>query len=206
MKKLLVVIFLFSVAVYMMGCSATEETTQQEDVEKEIIKIPPKVIQPIDISYDFTERFLLPNSNIVFDKGNEAIMVDPIVGDFIQFKKGDKNTFVFHRFEIDPVSNEKTNEIVFAFETLNTEIGTKIYPDKFIYYYLSYQDSRSRIDGESIQGYVVLDEVSDKAISGNLVFSIDGKRKEFDKEDVAVTAEFKGSFKIPITDINSRLR
>ena len=206
MKKLVVFIFLFSTTLYMMGCAA-EETIQKEEVkEQKPVQLPPKVMQPIDIVYDFTGRYLLPNSNIVFDKSDEPVMLDPIVGDFVQFKRGDKNTFVFHRFEFDSVSKEKTNEMVFAFETLNTETGIKIFPEKFVYYYLSYKDSRSRVDGETINGYVVLDEVGDNAISGNLSFSIDGKRKEFDKEDVSVTAEFKGSFKIPITDINSHLR
>jgi hypothetical protein len=206
MKKLVVFIFLFSIAIYMMGCSA-EETIQKEEVkEQKPVQLPPKVMQPVDISYDFTGRYLIPNSNIVFDKNDKPVMFDPIVGDFVQFKKGDKNTFVFHRFEIDSVSNEKTNEIVFAFETLNTDVGEKISPENFIYYYLSYKDPRSRVDGEAINGYVILDQVDDNAVSGNLSFSIAGKRKEFDKEDVDVTAEFKGSFKLPITNINSHLR
>ena len=206
MKKTAVFVFLFSIALYIMGCS-TEETIQKEEVkEQKPVQLPPKVMQPVDISYDFTDRYLLPNSNIVFDKSDAAFMLDPIVGDFVQFKKGDKNTFVFHRFEIDSVSNEKTNEIVFAFETIDTETGVKIFPEKFIYYYLSYKDSRSRVDGETINGYVILDEVNDNAVLGNLSFSIDGKRKEFNKEDVNVTVEFKGSFRIPISDISSNLR
>jgi hypothetical protein len=206
MKKTAVFVFLFSIALYIMGCSA-EETIQKEEVkEQKPVQLPPKVMQPVDISYDFTDRYFLPNSNIVFDKSDAAFMLDPIVGDFVQFKKGDKNTFVFHRFEIDSVSNEKTNEIVFAFETIDTETGVKIFPEKFIYYYLSYKDSRSRVDGETINGYVILDEVNDNAVLGNLSFSIDGKRKEFNKEDVNVTVEFKGSFRIPISDISSNLR
>ena len=206
MKKIVIFIFLFSTALYMVGCSA-EETIQKDEVkEQKPVQLPPKVMQPVDISYDFTGRYLLPNSSIVFDKSDEAVMLDPIVGDFVQFKRGNKNTFVFHRFEVDSASNEKTNEIVFAFETLDTETGVKIFPEKFVYYYLSYKGSRSRVDGETINGYVILDEIDDNAVSGNLSFSIYGKRKEFDKEDVDVTAEFKGSFKIQITDINSRLR
>lgn len=207
MKHLIVFIFLFSAALYMTGCSAEEASQKEELKEKSSITLPPKAVQPpANISYDFTGRYLLSNSSIIFGSSNATAMVDPIVGEFVQFKKGDKNTFVFHRFESDPVSKQKTNEIIFAFEILNIETGIKIFPEKFIYYYLSYKDSRSRIDGKTIKGYVILDTADDKTISGSLSFSVDGKRKEFDKEDIAVTAEFKGTFKIPIVDINSSLR
>jgi hypothetical protein len=206
MKKLFVFIFLFVIALYMMGCSAKETIQKEEVKEQQSIQLPPKVMQPTEVSYDFTGRYLLPNSNILFDKSDKPVMVDPIVGEFVQYTKGNKNTFVFHKFELEVISKEKTNEIIFAFETSNLETGIKIFPEKFVYYYLSYKDSRSRIDGETINGYVILDKVDDKTISGNLSFSIDGKRKEFDTEDVDVTAEFKGNFKIQIADINSYLR
>jgi hypothetical protein len=199
MKKLFVFIVLFSIALYMMGCSAEETIQKEEAVEQQAIELPPKEMQPIDIVYDFTERFLLLNSSILFDKNDDNIVYDdPIVGEFVKFKQGDKNSFVFHRFENDTISKEKTNEIIFAFETSSIQTDVKIFPEKFVYYYLSYKDSKSRIDGETINGYVILDKVDDKNISGNLSFSIDGKRKEFDKEDLNVIAEFKGNFKLPI--------
>jgi hypothetical protein len=206
MKKLIVFIFLFSAALYMTGCSAEEKVQKEELKEEQTLEMPSKATQPVDIFYDFTGRFLLANSNIVFDKTDEKVLSDPIVGEFVRFKKGDKNTFVFHRFESDPVTREKNNEMVFAFEISNTETGTRILPEKFVYYFLSYKDSRSRIDGETMDGYVILDKIDNRDVSGNLSFSINGKRKEFDKEDVEVTAEFKGTFKIPIVDINSSLR
>ena len=207
MKKFFGFIFLFSIGFYMMGCSA-EETIQKEELqEQQAIEMPTETVQPVEVSYDFTGRFLLTNSNILFDRSDESIVFDdPIVSEFVQFLKGDKYTFVFHKFEFDPISKEKSNEIVFAFETSNIETGIRIVPEQFVYYYLNYKDSRSRIDGEKITGDVIIDTIDNEFISGNLSFSIDGKRKEFDKEDVDVTAEFKGNFKIPIVDINTNLR
>lgn len=121
-------------------------------------------------------------------------------------KSGNKYTLVFHRFETDTIKNSKTSEVIFAFELSNLETGVKIYPEKFVYYFMNYGEIKSRIDGKTIHGFLMFDRIDEKAVSGTLNFSIEGKKKTFDQNDVEVTAEFTGSFKVPIGDLKTYKR
>jgi len=197
---------LFITTLLLFGCGSSKDA-EKESVKKEEQKPPVvKIEKPVEISYDFTGRYLMPNSNLVFEKNDPQAIEDPIVGEFVQLKSGNKYTMVFHRFESDTSTKAKTSEVVFAFELSNMEPGMKIYPEKFVYYLLNYSDSRSRIDGKTIHGYMVFDRIDEKAVSGTLNFSIEGTKKNFEENDVEVTAEFKGNFKVPISDLNNYKR
>lgn len=206
MKRITFFSLIFTLSFILFGCGTSQDT------EKTGVKIEeqkPQTIKtekPVEISYDFTGRYLLPNSNIVFDKSDPDAIEDPIVGEFIKLKAGNKYTIVFHRFEQDTATNTKTSEVVFAFELSKLETATKIYPEKFVYYFLNYGENKSRIDGKTIHGYIIFDRIDEKAVSGSLNFSIEGMKKNFGDNDVEVTAEFKGNFKIPFGDLKTYKR
>ncbi len=206
MKQTLIFSFFFTLFLFIAGCGSSKEA-ENESIKKEPKK--PEIVKiekPVEISYDFTGRYLMPDANIVFEKNDPDAVEDPIVGEFVQLKNGNKYTMVFHRFESDTATKAKISEVVFAFEISKLETGIKIYPEKFVYYLLNYGENRSRIDGKTIHGYLVFDRIDEKAVSGTLDFSINGAKKTFDENDVEVTAEFKGNFKVPISDLKSYSR
>ena len=205
MKKTILSSIIFCISIFVFGCGSSKDAEKME-TKKEEQKSILKTEKPVEISYDFTGRYLLPNSIIAFDKNDSTAISDPIVGEFIQLKSGNKYTLVFHRFDSDTITKNKISEVVFAFELSNLETGVKIYPEKFVYYFLNYGEGRSRIDGKTIHGYLTFDRIDEKAVSGNLAFSIDGIKKIFDQRDIEVTAEFKGNFKVPISDLQSYKR
>jgi hypothetical protein len=206
MKKAIFFSFIISLTLILFGCGSSKDSEKISEKKAETNPAIIKAGKQAEISYDFTGRYLLPNSNIVFDKNDTNAVADPIVGEFIQLKSGNKYTLVFHRFETDTIKNSKTSEVIFAFELSNLETGVKIYPEKFVYYFMNYGEIKSRIDGKTIHGFLMFDRIDEKAVSGTLNFSIEGKKKTFDQNDVEVTAEFTGSFKVPIGDLKTYKR
>ena len=65
---------------------------------------------------------------------------------------------------------------------------------------------KSRIDGKTIHGYLMFEKMDGKVAVGKLDFSIDGVKKVFDHDDVEVTAEFRGNFRIPFGDLKTYKR
>ena len=205
MKNIIISFFIFIFTVFIISCSSSKkiekEEIKQEEPKKPIIQIEKQA----EVNYDFTGRFLVPNSNIVFDQNDESAIEDPIIGEFVKLKSGDKYTVVFHRFETDTITKNKLSEVIFAFELSNIETNVKLYPEKFLYYYMNYSE-KSRIDGKTIHGYLMFEKVDGKVAIGKLDFSIDGVKKVFDRDDVEVTAEFRGNFRIPFGDLKTYKR
>lgn len=199
MKKFNILILIIS---FLLGCSSSKKIEKVENKQEEPKKPTIQVEKPAEVNYDFTGRFLVPNTNIVFNQDDPEAVGDPIIGEFVKLKKGDKYSVVFHRFESDTTTKNKISEVIFAFELSRIETNVKIYPEKFVYYYIDY-GNKSRIDGKIIHGYLIFEKIDDNIAIGTLDFSIEGTKKVFDKEDVEVTAEFKGNFKIPFGDLKT---
>lgn len=205
MKKMNNFIFLFLISVFIFGCSSSKQVERTEKKPEEPKSPVIKVEKQAEVNYNFTGRFLIPNSNIVFDNNDKSAIEDPIIGEFVKLKNGDKYSIVFHRFESDTATKDKISEVIFAFELSNIETNVKLYPEKFLYYYLNYTD-KSRIDGKTIHGYLIFEKIDGKVATGTLDFTIDGTKKVFDQNDVEVTTEFKGNFKIPFGDLKTYKR
>jgi hypothetical protein len=201
MNRLYVIVLTIISGLILSSCGSSEKTetdVKKEEVKKvEEIKTPP----PVEEKFDISDRGLFPNATLSFDLKDTDAYSDPVVGDFIKIKKGSKFLAVFHEFKYDKQTNEKDTEIIFAFELPSLEKGTKLYPEKFIYYLLSYSINKSRIDGKAIHGYLTFKDISEFYATGYFDFNIEGNKKAFDQPDVSVDVNYKGSFKIPVREL-----
>jgi hypothetical protein len=180
------------------GSSKKAEDEKKEEVKKvEEIKTPPLPEEKFDI----TDRGIFPNASLSFDPKDSNVYSDPVVGEFIKIKEGSKYLAVFHEFKYDKETNEKNTEIVFAFELPTLEKGIKLYPEKFVYYLLSYSGNKSRIDGKAIHGYLTFKDIGEYYITGYFDFNIEGSKKAFDQQDISVDVNYKGSFKLPMREL-----
>jgi hypothetical protein len=201
MKKLIIIIiFIFSL-IYIIGCSSSKKVVNPEISRDTTKPYQPVLIKSIEEKYNLTERYIVSGSRLSFEKTDSNNILDPITGEFIWLKEGNKFTVVLHEFEKDSNTNERTREDVLAFEISDLKVGTRFYPEKFSYYLLSYGEEKNRIDGKTINGYIIFRSITEKYATGYFDFMIEGVKKAFDKEDVKVEVVFKGSFKLPLIDI-----
>lgn len=190
----------------LSSCSSSKKIEKEEKTEEvkpvEEIKAPPKQEE----KYDILERSIFSHSSLSFDVKDSNVYEDPVVGEFIKLKTGEKYSIIFHQFDYDKETNEKDREIVFAFELPILEKGIKLYPEKFIYYLLSYSGNKSRIDGKAIHGFVSFKDINTDYVTGFFDFSIEGNKKSFDQQDILVDVKYAGSFKLPLNDLNSKIK
>jgi hypothetical protein len=201
MKNLIVFLSFIFLLFFIWGCGSSKKTINQE-IRRDTIKVyQPDKTKSVEEKYSITERYIVSRSILSFDKTDSNNMYDPITGEFIWLKQGDKFTVVLHEFEKDSSTKERTKEEVLAFEISDLKVGTKFYPEKFSYYLLSYSEEKNRIDGKTINGYITFSSITEKYATGYFDFMVEGVKKAFDKEDVKVEVVFKGSFKLPLVDI-----
>lgn len=200
-KKYLVKLFILLSLFLLIDCGSSEKTTETPPQKKQDEIITKEIEKPYEGKFDINERFIIPNSNISLDQNDKNVLEDPVIGEFVKLKAGDKYCIILHQFDNDTLRNEKISEVVFAFEISKLETNIKYFPEKFIYYYLSYSPNKSRIDGKTIHGYIVFYRIDQNYAYGNIDFKIEGMKKAFDQEDIEVEVLFKGSFKLPIVNI-----
>jgi hypothetical protein len=186
--------------LFLMGCSSSKKTIPNE-IKKDTTKInQPNFIKEVEEKFDLTERYIVSGSSISFDKSDSVNTTDPITGEFIRLKEGNKYTVVFHEFNSDSITKERSKEEVLAVEISEFNTGIKYYPEKFSFFLVSYGEEKSRIDGKTIHGYITFRKISDKYAEGYFDFLIDGVKKSFDKDDIKVEVVFSGNFKLPVTE------
>jgi hypothetical protein len=204
MKKYSLAITLSFIFFFLFnGCGSSKKEEENLPEKKNIPADTTELQKPPEGKFDMTERFIVSNSSISLDHNDMGIYEDPVIGEFIKLKIGNRYSVIFHQFENDTANNEKISEVVFAVEVSNLETNIKYFPEKFVYYFLHYSREKSRIDGKTIRGYLIFNRINENYAYGNIDFQIGGIKKAFDQEDIEVEVLFKGSFKLPITDLRT---
>jgi hypothetical protein len=182
---------LLILGVLLASCSGTNDEIQTEAppvAKKDTIITPP----PAARVYTFTERYFIPGAEIDaatnVDDPLQAIRV-------IQLKEGKNNVLVISSFD---KLGETTLETWFGIELPSFAPGKYMLADAantaFYRFYLG--DKRKRIDGESYEGSITVEEYKDGYISGSIDATINAVTKSFEESSKPVRVTFSGSFRI----------
>jgi len=178
-------------AVLFSACSGSEEQVRMEIPPPK--KAEPAVTPPpAEREFTFNERYFITNAAIDdpenIDDALQAIRV-------IQLKKGANQVLVISSF--DRLA-DTSMETWFGIEMPTFAPGTYQLKDakKLAFYRFYLGDDRKRIDGESFEGTVTIEEEKNGYLIGSLDATIQGMTKSFEEESRPVRVRFMGSFRI----------
>ncbi len=185
-------IALFLPALLLVAaCSGTNEELKTEAppvAKKDTIVTPP----PTARVYTYNERYFIPDAEI-----DEATNVDDPLQAIrvIQLKKGTNSVLVISSF--DELAGQSL-ETWFGIELPSFAPGTYQLADapKIQFYRFYLGEDRTRIDGESYEGSITVEENKDGYVSGYIDATINGITKSFEEKSKQVRVTFTGSFKI----------
>ncbi|MBN1446505.1 MAG: hypothetical protein JXA28_01140 [Bacteroidetes bacterium] len=178
-------------AVLLAACSGSEEQVRMEIP-------PPKKAEPAitppsaEREFTFNERYFIKNASIDdpenIDDALQAIRV-------IQLKEGRNQVLVISSF--DKLA-ESSLETWFGIEMPSFSPGTYQLKDarQIAFYRFYLGDERKRIDGESFEGTITIEEEKDGYLTGYIDATVNGVTKSFEEESKPVRVTFSGSFRI----------
>ncbi|MDT8322581.1 MAG: hypothetical protein RRA94_00615 [Bacteroidota bacterium] len=192
--------FLLFTFLLMVGCSASNEELKTEAppvAKKDSVVTPP----PAARVYTYNDRYAISDAAI-----DEATNVDDPLQAIrvIQLKEGRNSVLVISSF--DKLA-EQSLETWFGIELPSFSPGSYSLADaaniQFYRFYLG--DQRKRIDGESYEGTVTIEEFRDGYVSGYVDATINGVTKSFEEKSKPVRVTFTGSFRIQVVDLENTL-
>jgi hypothetical protein len=173
------------------ACSGPEVQMKTEEAaiaKKDSIVTPP----PTARVYTYSDRYMIPNASIDkatnIDDALQAIRV-------IQLKAGPNQVLVLSSFD---KLGETSLETWFGIEMPSFKPGTYKLAEAanmaFYRFYLG--EDRKRIDGETYEGNITIEEYKDGYVSGSIDATINGVTKSFEEKSKQVRVKFTGSFNI----------
>lgn len=192
--------FLYITLLVLAGCSGANEELKTEAppvAKKDTVVTPP----PTARVYTYNERYAIPDAAI-----DEATNVDDPLQAIrvIQLKEGKNSVLVVSSFD------------TLAGQSLETWFGIELQSfaprrynladvanAQFYRFYLG--EDRKRIDGQSYEGTVTIEENSDGYVSGYIDATVNGVTKSFEAESKPVRVTFTGSFRIQVVDLENTL-
>ena len=192
--------FLLITLLVLAGCSGAKEELKTEAppvAKKDTVVTPP----PTERVYTYSERYAIPDATI-----DEATNVDDPLQAIrvIQLKEGKNSVLVISSF--DTLAGQSL-ETWFGIELPSFAPGSYALADaanaELYRFYLG--EDRKRIDGESYEGKLTIEENSDGYVSGYIDATINGVTKSFDADSKPVRVTFTGSFRIQVVDLENTL-
>jgi len=187
-------------AVLLAACSGTEEQVRMEipPPKKEEPKITPP---PPEREFTFNERYYV-KSAAIDDPENvnnplQAIRV-------IQLKEGNNEVLVISSF--DKLA-QQSMETWFGIEMPSFAPGRYRLADaeRILFYRFYLGDERKRIDGESYEGTIEIEEHSDGGLIGYIDATVNGVTKSFEEESKPVRVKFSGSFRVQEVELENTM-
>lgn len=187
-------------AVLLVACSGSEEQVRMEipPPRKEEPKITPP---PPEREFTFTERYYIKNAAIDdpenIDDALQAIRV-------IQLKEGKNEVLVISSF--DKLA-QQSMETWFGIEMPSFGPGKHQLADaeRILFYRFYLGDKRKRIDGESYEGTITIEEGDDGYLIGYVDATVNGLTKSFEEETKRVRVKFSGSFRVQEVELENTL-
>jgi len=175
----------------LAACSAANEEIKTEAppvAKKDTLVTPP----PAARVYTYSERYFVPDAEIDAATNVE----DPLQAiRVIQLKEGKNNVLVVSSYD---KLGETSLETWFGIELPSFAPGKYMLANAsnaaFYRFYLG--DKRKRIDGESYEGSITVEEYKDGYLSGSIDATINGVTKSFEEDSKPVRVTFTGSFRI----------
>ncbi|MCB2203624.1 hypothetical protein KQI65_02660 [bacterium] len=193
-------LLLIPILALAIACSSANEELKTEappPAKKDTLAVPP----PPAKVYTFDERYFVPNASID-DATNISDALQAIR--VIQLKEGKNSVLVISSFD---KLGEQSLETWFGIELPSFAPGTYELRDAknaaFYRFYLG--DERKRIDGESYEGSITIEENSDGYVSGYIDATINGITKSFEEDSKRVRVKFTGSFRIQKVDLENTM-
>ena len=184
-------LLLLTVLLGLAACSGADEDLKTEAppvAKKDSVITPP----PTARVYTFNERYFIPDASI-----DEATNVDDPLQAIrvIQLKEGKNQVLVISSFD---KLGETSLETWFGIELPSFAPGTYQLKDasKINFYRFYLGDKRKRIDGESYEGSITVEENADGYVAGYIDATINGVTKSFEEESKPVRVTFTGSYRI----------
>jgi uncharacterized protein YcfL len=182
-------------AIYLYGCSSSEETkTTETKQEPQIVVEPLKT--PVPKTYDFRQWCLVSDAQVAEGKTQDAM--DVFASGAVSVKRGTKQVMLLDKIE----SGNIETILAIEFDEVNIGKPANIKPLKVTFYRFFWNDNK-RIDGKACDGYVFFEAVDNGFVSGNLDVNIVGVSKSWDKPDTAAGVNIKGTFRLRLVGIDS---
>lgn len=193
-------VFMLISLLFIAGCSGANEELKTEAppvAKKDTVVTPP----PTARVYTYNERYAIPSASI-----DEATNVDDPLQAIrvIQLKEGKNSVLVVSSFD---KLGEQSLETWFGIELPAFRPGSYPLADvvnaQFYRFYLG--NERKRIDGQSYEGTVTIEEYADGYVSGYIDATINGITRSFEEESKPVRVTFTGSFRIQEVELENTL-
>ena len=198
MKRTSAAIILF--AILLAACSGSEEQVRMEipPPKKEEKKITPP---PPEREFTFNERYYVRNAEI----DDPENINDPLQAiRVIQLKEGNSEVLVISSF--DKLA-QQSMETWFGIEMPSFAPGTYQLTDaeRILFYRFYLGDERKRIDGESYEGTIEIEEHQDGSLIGYIDATVNGVTKSFEEDSRPVRVKFSGSFRVQEADLENTM-
>ena len=183
---------IFLLTLLIASCSAPMEEVKPvpPEVTKETLTPPP----PSRV-FQFEERYFVREAAIDLETNIEEPLQAIRV---IQLKSGTNDVLVISAFDKAEEGRSQASETWFAVEMPTLAPGRYAVSSaknaRFFRFLLG--DKPERLDGNSCDGSVTIDEITDGYIIGSINVTVKGVSKSFDMASRAFTLVFSGSFRI----------
>ncbi len=178
-------------AVLLAACSGSEEQVRMEipPPKKEEPKIAPP---PPEREFTFNERYYVKSAAIDDPENiNDALQAIRV----IQLKEGKNEVLVISSF--DKLA-QQSMETWFGIEMPSFAPGKYKLADaeRILFYRFYLGDERKRIDGETYEGTIEIEEHGDGNLIGYVDATVNGVTKSFEEDSKKVRVKFSGSFRV----------